>query len=317
MPIKALARLETKVNSEWVSTYRDKLLTACQAEIKPKSQPPDVVYHLTDSDALLSIVGSRCLRASLVTTLNDSLEVRYGIDLAVRLLQEQLKSQASFYDFTLLQYLRDPSSAPKEFQFEFAPFVVSFCGRPEKSGQWLHYGRSGHGVAIGFSSSIAKAVRYDLFQVDYTPKSQEERILRLFRTGASVIEAHGQRSDKKEQAVVVAMTAHLISLYTRILAVGLKHPSFSDEDEWRMVAHGISYNGKSLENGFESREVMFRTSCERIVPYEELNFGSSESGSIKEVILGYSSALSVEAIRLLTLKYGDDVLVSRSEVPVR
>jgi len=90
----------------------------------------------------------------------------------------------------------------------------------------------------------------------------------------------------------------------------------------------LSFRGHSLLSRFfdllrqggintQNREVKFRTSCERIIPYEELNFGGGSSGPIKEVILGYSSALSVEAIRLLTLKYGDDAVVSRSEVPVR
>ena len=40
-------------------------------------------------------------------------------------------------------------------QFDFDHLVVSFCGRCDKSGQWLHYGHSGRGVALGFSSAIA------------------------------------------------------------------------------------------------------------------------------------------------------------------
>ena len=248
------------MNSEWISTYREKLLVACQAAIISKAEPPKVIYHLTDSDALLSIISSRCLWASLVTTMNDSLEVRYGLDLAVRLLQAQTNIRATQYDSTLLNYLVDPSTVPKELQIELSHFVVSFCGRPGKSGQWLHYGRSGHGVAIGFSSSIAETVRYDLLKVDYIPDSQKNSILRLFRAGTSAIEAHSERSDNEEKAVIIGMTAHLVSLYTRLLAVGMKHPSFAEEDEWRMVAYSLSMNGKVLAKNTESRPTKFRKS---------------------------------------------------------
>ena len=56
---------------------------------------------------------------------------------------------------------------------------------------------------------------------------------------------------------------------------------------------------------------------ERIVPYEELNFSSGSMGLIKEVILGHASALTGEAVHLLSIEHGDDFVISRSEVPVR
>lgn len=305
------------MNSEFFSTYRKNLLIACHDAIVPKSEPPEVIYHLTDSDALLSIIKSRCLWASLVTILNDSLEVRYGLDIAVHLLQAKTKALATGYYSILLNYLVDPLTVPKELQIELVPFVISFCGRPGKSGQWLHYGRSGHGVAIGFSSSIAETVRYDLLKVDYVPESQKDSFLRLFQAGASAIEAHIERVDKEEQAVIIGMTAHLISLYTRLLAVGMKHPSFVEEDEWRMVAHSLLQNGTDIAKTAESRPTKFRKTGERIAPYEELNFGSGSLGLIKEIILGHASALSVDAIRLLSIESGDRLAISRSEVPVR
>jgi len=63
--------------------------------------------------------------------------------------------------------------------FEVSPFVVSFCARCDKSGQWLHYGRDGGGVAIGFAPTLAEAVSYDLRRVAYGIDSQRLRMERL------------------------------------------------------------------------------------------------------------------------------------------
>ncbi len=305
---------------ERVSAYKDNLIEGCVSAVRAggtTAAPPSIIYHLTDGDSLLSIVRNRCLWASLATTLNDSLEVRYGLDLAVAVLQERIKRGTTWYDSFLLEYLLDSSVPPKQAQAELAPYVVSFCGRPGKSGQWLHYGRSGHGVALGFSSSIAPAVHYDLFRVDYTRQSQEESMLRLFQVGASALEAGGTHLTAEEQTSTARMTAYFVSMYTRMLAVVLKHPSFEDEDEWRMVAHDISRNGQSLTKVTRNGPVKFRMSGERIIPYEELNFGAGGAGLLKEVILGHASALSADAVRLLAVDNGDDVVVTRSEVPVR
>ncbi len=306
---------------EWISNYKDNLILACLTAVREgggRDRPPDIIYHLTDSEALLNIVQNRFLWASLATTLNDSLEVRYGVELAVGLLQEWGKSDtATLYHSSILEYLKGSPIAPNLTQAELAPYVVSFCGRPVKSGQWLHYGRSGHGVAIGFSPSLAATVNYDLFKVDYTEQAQRASMLRLFQAGASAIASEERHLTVDELGRTARMTAYFTSLYVRMLAVLMKHPSFSDEDEWRMVAHDISQNGQRLTKGTRNGPVKFRKSGDRIIPYEQLNFGAGGQGLIKEIIVGHSSPLSVDAIRLLALENGDDAVVCRSEVPVR
>ena len=195
--------------------------------------------------------------------------------------------------------------------------MVSFCKHINKSGQWLHYGRSGRGVAIGFASSIAATVKYDLVEVDYQIDSQRTRMLRLLQVGAAALEKDLQSVPPQQRAAIARRTAHIVAIHVPILAVQMKHPSFAEEEEWRMFAHYMSLNGKRLEKGAQRQEIKFRKSGERIVPYEELNFGGDGPLPIKEVVLGQMSPISTDAARLLLLESSTDVAVKRSDVPVR
>jgi hypothetical protein len=235
---------------------------------------------------------------------------------AVDLIRDRLSRKATAYDAALLTYLIDPSSAPKDVQFQMFPLVVSFCKRVDRSGQWLHYGRAGRGVAIGFASSIAATAKYDLVEVDYRIDSQRERLLRLIKVGAAALEKDLQNVPAQHRRAIELRTAHIVAIHVPILAVQMKHPSFAEEEEWRMFAHYMSLNGKNIGAG-KKAEIKFRKAGDRIVPYEELDFCDGDVNPIKEVVLGHVSQVSTDAVRLLLLENGADVSVKRSDVPVR
>jgi hypothetical protein len=314
---KALAGQEARVTQVSLSEYPIKVFEACDAAMKAgelKADPPPVIFHLTDAEALSKILTTQSLWASLATTLNDSLEVRHAINVAVRLLEDRMRTRLTIYDSALHQFLLDPSAVPQGVRYEIDPFVVSFCGRPEKSGQWLHYGRSGRGVALGVSASIAQTVKYSLIRIDYTIHSQRERILRFVEARAATIKAAGLSREDERQVALARTTAHIVSLYIRLLAAGIKHPSFSDEDEWRLLAYDVSNEGNSL---IKNRPIEFRNAGDQIIPYETLDFADDCANLIKEVIVGHASSLSEDAVRLLAREKGINIAVSRSEVPVR
>jgi hypothetical protein len=81
---------------------------ACDAAMKAgelKADPPQIIFHLTDAEALSKILTTRSLWASLATTLNDSLEVRHAINVAVRLLEDRMRTRLAIYDSALHQFL--------------------------------------------------------------------------------------------------------------------------------------------------------------------------------------------------------------------
>jgi hypothetical protein len=287
----------------------DAVVTACSTEISARdasdlAERRENLFHLTDTDGFSAILSGKCLWASLATALNDASEARYGIELAVELLRERTAAGGDAFDLLTLQYLLDPSSAPPRNQFELYPLVISFCGRLDRSGMWLHYGRAGRGIAIGFAPHIAQALNMNLSRIDYDRKSQRARIADLVDAGKGALGPNPTPEELHEGA-------HIASLYMLWLAIRMKHPAFAEEDEWRLSVQAIAHAG-----AFQDDTVLkYRRTGERLVPYEEHAF--ADINLVREVIVGYSSPTDPDAIRLALRDRGSAATVSRSTVPVR
>jgi hypothetical protein len=213
------------------------------------------------------------------------------------------------YERLLADCLNDPIRAHFEMSYDVSEFVVSFWARCDKAGQWLHYGRSGTGVALGFGAELESVVQRDLMRIDYDRNSQTARLGRLVDAGSRVLAQASTPSPWMSEAA-----AHLVSIYMPALAVQMKHPSFEDEDEWRLVGHEIRRDGKPLAPA--PTGLKWRTRGAALVPYEELSFAGRPE-ALEEVVIGYSSPLGLDAVRLLLSEQGMHPLVRRSDVPVR
>ena len=265
------------------------MLDACHANISQgKPTPPDKIFHLTDSDGLLGILKSKTLWSSLATSLNDCMEIRHALHEAEDILRVRLRENASEYYSSLLAYTLDPSSAPPEVQAEVSAFVISFCDRCSKSGQWLHYGKRGRGIAIGFSPEIAGTMKRTLVKIDYDLNSQRTRLASLIDTGRAIVDGFPANMTEKIRTSQTRLAAHIVSLYLPMLAAMMKHPAFREEDEWRLVGFHIVLNGKILADKSGRDEIKYRRSNESLVPYEEVSFAGL-SKAITEVVVGYSA----------------------------
>ena len=112
------------------------------------------------------------------------------------------------------------------------------------------------------------------------------------------------------------MAAQLVSIITPALAVRMKHPSFEDEEEWRLVGLEVRQDGESVTPPSASRGFKWRRTGGALVPYEELSF-AHRLEALEEVVVGYSSPLGLDAVRLLLSEQGMRPSVRRSDVPVR
>ncbi|MBN1606201.1 MAG: DUF2971 domain-containing protein [Polyangiaceae bacterium] len=285
------------------------VIDACTASIAKRDEAdaassPSTLFHFTDLDGLAGILSTNILWASLATELNDASEVRYGLDLAEEVLRERIASAATDFDVAALEFLVDPSSAPRPNRFELFPLVISLCGRADKSGMWLHYGRGGRGVALGFDSSIAIEAKMNLSCVDYDPGSQRTRIAELLHAGREALGASPPPSHVRDGA-------HLTSMYMSWLAIRFKHPSFSEEHEWRLSVQAIAQDGRIQDD----TTFKYRRQGERLIPYEERRLNGT--ALLREVILGHSCSFTVEAGRALLASHSCTAAVVRSNVPVR
>lgn len=269
------------------------------AEVSPGL--PNVLYHLTDTRGFVGIVSSKQLWANLSTASNDASESRYGHRLAIETLQKRLAVNRNDWDNAIFEDLSSPRRVTS--QIEEFPLVISFCGHCGKAGQWLHYGWSGRGVALGFKTTIAASVTMDLSPIDYNRESQRRRMENLFDAARGAAGASPTSAELREGA-------RITSLYVSWLAMRMKDSSFKEEDEWRLSGQVIVAGGEIQDNSI----IKYRQSDDRLIPYEEVVFRVAD---LQHVVVGYSSALSLDAASLILASHGFTAEVERSKVPIQ
>jgi hypothetical protein len=271
---------------------------------------PERLYHFTDCAGLIGIFEKRTVWASLATSLNDPSEVRYGLDLACDLFRNGRVTATNFS----LDGMEKLVAARAD---ESRAYIVSFCGNLNLAGQWLHYGRSGSGVAVGFYPERLTQPPYDLFRIVYRREAQTEAINAIVRT---IDETLGELlptiEDESGRDRLKAVAADLAADHLWMVSPKLKHPSFEAEDEWRLIAYELRGPGAPHGPG-PAGTTHFRASAGRVIPFKELSF---ETLPAFEVVLGSSCPMSTDDLGVLVLmeeRFGARLTVRVSDVPVR
>ena len=200
--------------------------------------------------------------------LNDATELNYGLDLAEEAV-EAVASQGSWTESTA-HFLRrvmasDGANLPGFLRARSEVFVACFCEEGDLLSQWRAYagGDSAGGYALKFrhrqpiTGWIAQRGResFRLQRVVYDRQEQLQTFVNLVTRLAPIYDANHseQRMDM--------LARHLVDGILEVASF-CKHPSFSEEREWRIV-----YERSSDQGLFP---VMHRTSRGLIVPYVEL-----------------------------------------------
>jgi hypothetical protein len=301
----------------------DRLLSAGQKAMRfgmDAYRPPDVLYHFTDAAGVTGILTNKELWASRAMSLNDASEMEYGIARTKNYLDGRIESETDprrlgFLKATL--FWLDGRDVDPELAINIEHFVASFCGRPDRSGLWLHYGRSGRGYALGFESARLAREPFELLKVAYRPTEQDELIDGAIRLIEEEFLDVVTEQDVKTVARAGATAAHLCATSIRAIASRLKDPSFEDEEEWRLTTMNIV--GVHIEDTGISLEHGYRTLDGRIIPYMVAPYGAGLP--LSEVIVGFGVDLAAAEGALGFLfreeKVGPRPVVRKSSVPVR
>lgn len=302
-------------------TFTDSLFDAtvkAHENGRPVVPLPTSLYHFTDVRGLHAIVTNKTIRVSLSTALNDASEGVYGLKLAHELLRRRPLASGSFED-ALVKIIEDPKILPRPLHYDMFPMVACFCGSDDTSSQWMHYGRSGRGVAIGFNPKFLATVSTGMVlrKVDYDLDSQRKRIQAIVDSGKRAWEVKVESMGGNQAGVLVA--AHVTWIALSLLAPELKDPSFDSEDEWRLLGHQLFVNGvlHETEGATPGPLMLAHTDDGRLVAYEDLAFPRFDGEPIETVTVGYSSPVDMTAVKLLLFDNKFRARVSRSTVPVR
>jgi hypothetical protein len=291
---------------------------------------PQVLYHYTTIDALKSIVENHALWLSSYISSNDKQECRW-IDKYIG---------SCLANRNLDGTLRDPLWVAYAMRFR-NNYMFSLSEVSDLLSQWRAYGEDGMGCAIGLvpRSIVRKESIPWLTGVDALQKGMllEGRLHEFHPTTYGM--AHVLYQDQEQRKVVEAIldewlpqlqvsdTWEPLGFCASDLAkfaLVLKHPSFAEEKEWRLLytpyEQLIDLHGKDTFAEYNLfHDLRFRKYRGALVPYYNVKFEEfGEDPIISEVILGpRSTTLEYDVELLLRYNGMPHVVVRRSEVSYR
>lgn len=215
--------------------------------------------HYTSLDGFLNIIKESQIRASNILFLNDTEEMKYGIEVAKDVLNEIEQARSDAPIKRASQRLSTPSSIPDVY-------ACCFCEEPDMLSQWRGYGATGQSVSIQFDadqlSAIARAQEFELHPITYGRK-QAMKLLRERLAGAESTAAIVRAlMNTKEEEVYTADDARRNAVLD--LAPRFKNDAFSEEQEWRIIA-----------KAHVVKQVEYRTRDNVIMPF--VNIGSQHT----------------------------------------
>ncbi|MBK8970320.1 MAG: DUF2971 domain-containing protein [Hahellaceae bacterium] len=252
--------------------------------------PSETLYHYTTFSGFMGIVQRRTLWASDIRYMNDSAELRHTADL-VRQEVNRRTAKGHPNPGLLTRFLDWIANRITNGHMLFA---ASFRTNGNLLSQWRGYSSPGKGVSIGLQpASILACARSQQFEIGkcvYDPARQAQLIAQV----VDAVEAlHARVTDEPH------LFGEIESDLLRIAAV-LKHPSFQEEEEWRIVSPVI--------NDFINAPVKFREGTSMLVPYFEFALLGEREGilPIEHLYLGPTSSveLSMNSIRMFLAKSG-------------
>jgi hypothetical protein len=226
--------------------------------------PREPLYHYTTLTGLLGIVRDKSLWASDIRYMNDSAELRHAADLIRLEVQERIARGRGKADL-LGQFV---DWVDNRITNGHLLFGASFRSHGNLLSQWRGYSDHGKGVSIGFSAEyiLQCAVRQQ-FQIGkciYEPERQKTLIQQI----VNAVEAHvdddaREKEYQKTPAAKYRQVFESIELDLLRIASILKHPSFREEMEWRIVS--------PVYTDQAAAPILFREAHSMLVPYVEFN----------------------------------------------
>ncbi len=296
--------------------------------LTPSKAPP--LSHYTTSEGLQGICSSNAIWATCAQYSNDRSEVLHAQSVAKEVFDEFFKKgwEVSVGGQFVKSYLQKSAGLGDDGEITEA-YVASFCEASDLLSQWRAYGKTA-GFEIRFESltvpspivplekplvgsPAVDAVR--LVRVEYDRQAQKQMIFDCINGAYEVLgilEAKNPGRTNLHVAVAALATLELIVRMYRI-----KHPSFSEEKEWRII--GFPKRNDFFSETYSHREKLrFRAGRHCLVPYIELRPNEGKL-PLSEIVCGPGGhhKLTSKAVELLLAANGfGDVSVRNSAVPL-
>lgn len=283
-------------------------------EYKPTDDSA-LIYHYCSPATLLLILQNRTLRLSDVSCMNDSKELKWGIEVL-----HQVLSSSSLYE-----------ERRERLQTTFGQYLtvlkllaVCFSEEGDMLSQWRAYGADGTGFSVGFSGAEVRTMPGQAMQVTYDLEHQRsmwrEGIVRIIQSAFRDKAVDLMKHDPTPEDVTKVMQDFSVLM----LELGaMKSPAFREEREVRLT-HPVVVVAKddvksiAYPNSAGSMpEIKFQMRGSKPCAFVDVPFITGVQ-PVREIVIGPKADVDPEDIRILlgTLGYAG-VMVRKSEISYR
>jgi hypothetical protein len=268
--------------------------------------PDELLYHYTTINGLRGIIKSHCLWASDVRYMNDSAELQY----IVRLLRQRAdvyQRGRAFLDL-FVDWIANRITNGHMI------FAASFRANGNLLSQWRGYSQIGKGVSIGIKGkTLLTLATQSNFQLGRCIYEEDRQIALIDRVLDSLLNMINDYRDIDAESGYENFFSVIEADMLRIAAL-LKHPSFAEEDEWRIVS--------AVVTDYLSSPVNFREGTSMLIPYYEFPLLCGDKKiPIDHLYIGPTpnSSLSLNSMRLYLRNHGIEPIqgISYCNIPYR
>jgi hypothetical protein len=243
------------------------------------SSPPPILWHYTSPGGLAGIVTSGEVWATVIHYLNDAKEFQHALELFRNALTTKISQASDSGIKTFLSFVKD--SLDSIIGVNVCVFSLSEDGN--LLSQWRAYCPSEGGYAVGFrTGQLTTCLQQQGFRLirciyDETLQRQfVEVMLNEFVTQYS--QKHSGQPCTQE--LFRTEFSGLISHRVWSLAPTFKHPSFSEEREWRAVSQPIPWTDDGIS---------YRVGPSCIIPHYKLKLQDDhDKPVISQIMVGPS-----------------------------
>ncbi len=241
-----------------------------------KEEPKTTIYHYTNQKGLLGIVDTKTIWATNIHYLNDAAEFSYALKLARYVLQENKENLKKKIEKEIITAIENSLFTIEKISI----CVCSFSEKGDLLSQWRGYCPHGGGFSIGFKySNLKDAIKRENFILApcvYDSKKQIDIINELI---AKIVFMY--LYEKEQYPLIPEFKNKLkdifINDFVRYAPI-IKHPSFSEEKEWRLISPIVSSKHPKLK---------YREGNSLITPYFDFNLNDDNGHvNIQEIIVG-------------------------------
>ena len=272
--------------------------------------PPPALFHYTTQAGLLGIINGKEIWATHTQYLNDPLEFRHAISIA----EEELQNMKALYkDTELTTMFKEMENSIRGIE-SVNVCVASFSANGDALSQWRAYSGGAAGFSVKFSGPFLRAVLGDMFWLApclYSEDEQRTLVRTLLKDVIAENQNSSRRNDDDNDPWNLPYVGNLVNYLSRYAPL-VKHRSFEEEKEWRIVSPPLLCTLQRFS---------FRPGTSMLVPYYRVPlYADKHRFSIEQVIVGPTPhpEQSAKSVTNLLVKHGlEDTQVVISGVPYR